>query len=97
MVQFLGHFFDELISVEIVPGFLKYNIFLQGHNLSVVLISPLPSFHIKYTWCHLIIFIGLAVPHMRLYLIIITMPLKRCVATENDLPALLQNEALTNI
>ena len=37
-------------------------------------------------------FIELEVPHLRLFLVKSVMPLKRCVATEKVLPALLGNE-----
>ena len=41
------------------------------------------------TLCHTDSFIGLAVPHLRLFLISTMMPLDRCVATGNDLTVLL--------
>ena len=41
--------------------------------------------------------IGLAVPHLRLFLILSVMPLKRCVATENDLTALFKDPAQNKI
>ena len=41
------------------------------------------------TLCHTDSFIGLAVPHLRLFLISTMMPLDRCVATGNDLTVVL--------
>ena len=46
-----------------------------------------------YTWCHSDSVIRLAVPHLKLFLILIMMPLKRCVATENDMTALFKDQA----
>ena len=40
------------------------------------------------TWCHS----ELVVTHLRLFLILIKMPLERCVATENYLTAFFKNE-----
>ena len=46
---------------------------------------------------HLKSFIELAVPLIRLFPMIIMMPLKRCVAMENNLITLLRNEAINNV
>ena len=46
-----------------------------------------------YTLSHIKSFLVSAVPHIRLFLVIIMMLLKRCVAKENYLIALLRNEA----
>ena len=59
----------------------------------------LPKVHLSYlreapTLCHFDCFIELAVPLLRLFLILSMMPLKRCVAKEIDFTALLKNEAL---
>ena len=47
----------------------------------------------QVTYWHSDSFTEFGVPHLRLFLILIMMPLKRCVATENDLTALLKKEA----
>ena len=49
------------------------------------------------TLCHFDGFIELGVPHLRLFLILSKISLKRCVATEIDLTALFKNEAMDNI
>ena len=49
------------------------------------------------TLCHFDGFIELAVPHLRLFLILSMMPLKRFVAKEIDFTALLKNEAWNNL
>ena len=42
------------------------------------------------TLCHFDVFIELAVPHLRLFLILSMMPLKKFVTTEIDLTAILK-------
>ena len=59
----------------------------------LVKFSPLFGDHRLYTLSHLKSFTKSAVPPIRLFLMIIMMPLKRCVAKENYLIALLRNDA----
>ena len=49
--------------------------------------------YLKHTLSHLKSFIDSAVPPIRLFLMIIMMPLKSCVTKESYLIALLRNEA----
>ena len=71
---------------------LKSNATFWGQNISLDTKkwSPPP------TLSHLKSFIESVVPPIRLFLMIIMMPLKRCVAKENYLIALLRNEARNN-
>ena len=58
-----------------------------------VLIGPrLKKSGEAHTKSHLKSFIKLEVPHLRLFLMLSMMPLKRCVATESVLTVLLENE-----
>ena len=86
-----------LINTKFVLGlnryaeFLLYPIYksLYGSKFDQTLIQAA-------TWPHKKDFIETMAPLLRLILMFCRMPLERCVVTENDLFALLRNEALNN-
>ena len=66
---------------------------LKPVQLEVLLIFHVLQQEQLVTLSHIKSFLASAVPHIRLFLVIIMMLLKRCVAKENYLIALLRNEA----
>ena len=98
---FQGEFRAALLTVVLTPNLGPYETLQACASISV---SELCNFHLPYlvifvnklafcTSSHLKRYLEPAVPPIGLFLMINTMPLKRCVVKGNYFTALLRNEA----